>query len=117
MKMSPRRLLIARLAVLPPGSFQTTTASAMTIAMLRMCVPRSGPTTWNDSRPQARVTAAARGRQSGGGHDIRRGRGLGLGLGLGHSGPHGGRLGRGRGQDRLGREPVADAEVRVDVAP
>src|SRR3954464_11384602 len=44
MKMIPSRLLIVRLAVPPPGSFQTTTASARTIAMLRRFVPRLGPT-------------------------------------------------------------------------
>src|ERR1044072_3123071 len=44
MKMSPSRLLIARLAVPPPGIFQTATASARTIRMLRMWGRRSGPT-------------------------------------------------------------------------
>src|SRR5215208_1804738 len=50
MKMSPRMLLIVAAEVPPPGTCQTMTASAMTIAMLRRCLPVSGPTSPNDSR-------------------------------------------------------------------
>jgi hypothetical protein len=49
MKITPRMLLIVDAAVPPPGSCQTMTASRMTIAMLRRCVLRSGPTGTNDT--------------------------------------------------------------------
>src|SRR4051794_29261923 len=109
MKMSPSRLLTVRLAVPPPGSFQTTTASARTIAMLRRFVPRLGPTA--KTIPGRRDQAGARPS----GHDD-----------VGLAGRGGGLLDRGRrdarrfgpfDHDRLRREPVADPEVRVDVPP
>src|SRR5215211_2783847 len=74
----------------PPGTRHTATASTRRIAMLRRCLLRSGPTDAEDS-PRA----------------------------LGVDG-FGGQLGQGDGHravDRLGIEPVADPEVRVDVAP
>src|SRR4051794_2128584 len=94
MKTSPSTLLSVTLAVSPPGTRQTMTARSRTIAMLRRCLLRSGPT--------ARKRYLRR--------DC-----LGLGrCGRGHGPPCRGRHGA---IGRLGREAVADAEVRVDVAP
>ena len=69
--------------------------------MLRTCVPRSGPTAVNDSRSRAAWRRGSRRRG-----DRRRLRGVGSGTAVAD-----------RSVDRLGREPVADPEVRVDVAP
>src|SRR5690242_15603716 len=77
------------LAVPPAGSFQTATASTTMIARLRRCLRRSGPTD-----PE--------------GTSDDRWDGLGR-RGLGD-------LADG-GVQRLGGQPVADPEVRVDVAP
>src|SRR3954462_5522741 len=88
-------------ALPPPGTKYTTAASARTIAMLRSVAV--------DTAPRGRSGGLARGRRLGGG---------GFGrcdgpLGLGDD-----RLGQRRDVvARLGREPVADAEVRVDVPP
>src|SRR3954468_23349268 len=88
-------------ALPPPGTKYTTAASARTIAMLRSVAV--------DTAQRVRGGGLARGRRLGGG---------GFGrcdgpLGLGDD-----RLGQRRDVvARLGREPVADAEVRVDVPP
>src|SRR3954470_20251590 len=83
---------IVAAAVPPPGSFQTATASSRMIAMLRMCLLRSGPT------PDSRLV---RRDEIGGERRL---------LGHGSARPD-------RRLDRLGREAVPDPEVRVDVAP
>src|SRR3954453_7656271 len=88
-------------ALPPPGTKYTTAASARPIAMLRSVAV--------DTAQRVRGGGLARGRRLGGG---------GFGrcdgpLGLGDD-----RLGQRRDVvARLGREPVADAEVRVDVPP
>src|SRR3954470_1776154 len=88
-------------ALPPPGTKYTTAASARTIAMLRSVAV--------DTAQRVRGGGLARGRRLGGG---------GFGrcdgpLGLGDD-----RLGQRRDVvARLGRESVADAEVRVDVPP
>src|SRR4051794_17817124 len=86
-------------AVPPPGSFQTATASARTIAMLRRCLLRSGPIP---------TSTLARG-------DVIRG---GRGVELGQRGGLGDRQRRAhRLLERLRREAGPDPEVSVDVAP
>src|SRR4051794_23516441 len=64
----------------PPGSCQTATASTRMIAMLRRCLPRSGPTTVENSwgwygRPRSRCIPADPARA------VLEGDGLGLGAG------------------------------------
>src|SRR3954466_12667539 len=82
----------------PPGTFQTITARSRTIATLRRCFMPSEPT---PRRLDGRDELLGDGR----------GRDLGHRRGLDH------RRGGGIVLDRLGREPVADPEVRVDVPP
>src|SRR5215213_1253702 len=81
---------IVAAAVPPPGSFQTAIASTRMIAMLRRCLLRSGPT------PDSRLVGA----DELGGRDVLEGRAR-----------------ADRLRDELGREAVADPEVRVDVPP
>src|SRR5215207_11288972 len=96
-------LLIVTVAVPPPGSRQTATASRIRMPKLRSSLLRSGP--------MSTTIACPRGRRPRSGADRR-----------GHV--EGGKLldcdGRRSGRDGvrgLGREPVADPEVGVDVAP
>src|SRR4051794_27250161 len=56
-KVRPSTLLMTAAAVPPPGSFQTATASRTTIAALRRCLLRSGPTAANDSRTESSAGA------------------------------------------------------------
>src|SRR5215207_8956534 len=91
MKAIDRMFEIVFAAAPPPGTFQTTTASTRMIATLRRFLLRSRPT-----RTPRLV----------GGDEF-----LG-GLGLRHRRRRADRL-----LDRLRGEPVADPEVRVDVAP
>src|SRR3954453_20647368 len=96
--MSDSRLEIVIPARSPPGNCHTATASTRTIAMLRRCLPRSGPTTPRIALGPTRRPARRRWAPP-----PPRGRAP--------------RLGGGAPVDVLGGEPVADAEVRVDVAP
>src|SRR5215216_3620231 len=91
-------LLIVTVAVPPPGSCQTATASRIRIAKLRSSLLRSGPT------PR---TIAASGAERHGLESRRLDRVRSHRSGLGHRHP----------VDRLRSEPVPDPEVRVNVAP
>src|SRR3954452_8585758 len=91
--MSERMLEMVIPARSPPGTCQTATASTTMIAMLRRCLPPSGPTT-------SRIAL--------GGHASGLARG-----GGGSARP----LDGGPAGDVLGSESVADPEVGVDVAP
>src|ERR671911_3119050 len=103
-------------AVPPPGSCQTATAIRIRIAKLRMCVLRSGPTAPNDSPPRRSggddVALGDRDR----GHRSRSRSRVARPGAPGAAGDLDGRRIR-HGIHRLGREPVPDPEVRVDVAP
>src|SRR5215211_1684439 len=94
-------LLSVPAAVPPPGSSQTATASSSRMPKLRRWVLRSGPT------PETIAAGSAAD-----GNDRR------LRLRLVAGGDRGRLRDRlGHGVERLGRQPVADPEVRVDVAP
>ena len=106
MKMSRGILLIVAADVPPPGTCQTMTASAMTIAMLRRCLPVSGPTIPTIAAATRRAVTMSRPAP------LRRPGRSRSRLDRRHDGLGGRSLRR-----RLRGEPVADAEVRVDVAP
>src|SRR4051794_21720081 len=108
MNMTENTFPIVFAAVPPPGSFQTATAIARMIATLRRFLSPSDPTEGPrlDELDRRLGVVARRSRNRSRGIEAR---------------PHGiDRLddlpARRDRRSRLGREPVADAEVRVDVA-
>src|SRR3954449_12511245 len=98
MKATDSRFEMVDAAVPPPGSFHTATASTMMIAMLRRCLPRSGPTPQSLERDGGELLGARLHRDGRGGNRLHR-RCLPVAF------------------CRLGGEAVADPEVGVDVAP